>query len=84
VDLRLLAAPSLREALADAGNGGAGLSVSDLVDSLDGATGGALGDALEDGRVELPQADLQDLVDSLDGAVLGDLLGGSLLGRPRP
>jgi hypothetical protein len=85
VDLRLLATPSLREALATGGNGSAGLSVSDLVESLDGGTGGALGDALGGGLVGLPEDDLQDVVDALDDAVLGDLLGGALdLGGPRP
>jgi hypothetical protein len=88
VDLRLLASPVLREALAGApgsqeGQGGAGgLDLPGLLDQLGG--GGQdvrpLEQLLDDGVLVLPELDVQQLVNDLDNDLLGGLLGGGRKG----
>lgn len=88
-ELRLLAAPDLRETLADAlgGDGDLG-SLGDLLGNGDGDLGGVLDEVLGGGLLEdvpldeLPVEDLLDVIDGLAPGLLetpGGLLGG--LGR---
>jgi|GEM_PF-4215607 len=77
VDLRLLASPALREALADAA-GGDHADLGAVLDGLDDLDeGGTLDDVLGDGGlVELEDGPLIDVLDDLPDDVLDDLTDG--------
>ena len=88
-ELRLLAAPDLRETLADAlgGDGDLG-SLGDLLGDGDGDLGGVLDQVLGGGLLEdvpLDELPVEDLLDVIDGLAPGllDTPGGGLLGGLR-